>query len=76
MLLKPLKPVFSILRCLDTVGEFQDLLFVFADILLILNLSATCKFVPFSLFSKCEIMVCLSFIEVIDWFHCVDMAVI
>ena len=42
--------------------------------LLILNLSA--KFVPFSLFSKCEIMVCLSLIEITDCFHCIDMAVI
>ena len=42
--------------------------------LLILNLSA--KFVPFSPLPKCEIMVCLSFIERTDYFCCVDMAMI
>ena len=40
----------------------------------ILNLSA--KFVPFSPFSKHEIIVCLSFIKRMDCFHWVDMAVV
>lgn len=67
---------FNPFACHDTVGEFQDFLFVFAYIWdLLADFKLEYYICPFVSFLQCEIIIFLSFIKRTDRFCFIDMAV-